>query len=132
MISPCREISYAMCYKMYYVQRTIKRKIRLPIANLIGRQLLINGVSRDTLGKTLGNSIQRRKDLFHDIESHMLVEILKHVTWYSLQRKIQAIRLIDGIDDLTMTCENVILGQLLAVQTESSVSPFFLFYSKNS
>ena len=84
MISPCREISYAMCYKMYYVQRTIKRKIRLPIANLIGRQLLINGVSRDTLGKTLGNSIQRRKDLFHDIESHMLVEILKHVTWYSL------------------------------------------------
>ena len=55
MISPCREISCAMHYKIYNVQRNIKRKIRLPIANLIGRQLLINGVSRDTLGKTLGN-----------------------------------------------------------------------------
>lgn len=84
MISPCREISCAMHYKIYNVQRNIKRKIRLPIANLIGRQLLINGVSRDTLGKTLGNRVQRKKDLFHDIESHMLVEILKHVTWYSL------------------------------------------------
>lgn len=61
----------------------------MPIANLIGRQLLINGVSRVTLGKTLRNSVQRKKELFHDIESHMLVEILKHVVDKHLVQSVE-------------------------------------------
>lgn len=89
IISPCREISCVMCYKIYNIQKNIKRKIRLPIANLIGRQLLINGVSRVTLGKTLRNSVQRKKELFHDIESHMLVEILKHVVDKHLVQSVE-------------------------------------------
>lgn len=80
------------------------------------------------VAENIRKTFSKEKDLLYEIRIRGCVQAhsANNLVGFT-EKKIQVIRLVDGIDDLKMTHINVILGKLVTVQPASPFHHFCFF-----